>query len=214
VLPLLNASGDSNLEYLSDGITESLINSVSQSSQIKVMARNTAFRYKGSKLRAQEIGEALNVEAVLTGSITQTANKLIVKVELIDVEDSSQLWGESGERALRRSHQGLQRTLATVDNREALAMLGYAFAVAGREDEARCTLLRLQEEAFKGYVDPAFMAAVCIGLNENDEALDYLEQAYEHRSEWLALIYISPVFDRLHADARFQNLLRRIGHTN
>jgi DNA-binding winged helix-turn-helix (wHTH) protein len=98
VLPLLNASGDSNLEYLSDGITESLIDSVSQAPQIRVLARNTVFRYKGSKLSAQEMGKALNVEAVLTGSVTQMETKLIVKAGLVDVKNGSQLWGEQFNR--------------------------------------------------------------------------------------------------------------------
>jgi TolB-like protein/DNA-binding winged helix-turn-helix (wHTH) protein len=98
VLPLLNLSGDSNLEYLSDGMTESLIDSVSQSSQIKVLARNTVFRYKGSKLSVHEMGKALNAEAALTGSVTQMENRLIVKVELVDVQNSSQLWGEQFKR--------------------------------------------------------------------------------------------------------------------
>src|SRR5206468_741584 len=67
VLPLVNANADPNTEYLSDGISETLINSLSQIAQLKVMARTTTFRYKGKDIEPQTVGRELNVDAVLIG---------------------------------------------------------------------------------------------------------------------------------------------------
>jgi serine/threonine protein kinase len=100
VLPLTNTNVDPDTEYLSDGITESLINLLSQLPGLRVMARSTAFRYKGRDVDAQEVGRALKVRAVLTGQLVQRDNRLIIKMELVDVRDGSQLWGEHYNREL------------------------------------------------------------------------------------------------------------------
>ncbi|HEU0177784.1 MAG TPA: tetratricopeptide repeat protein [Blastocatellia bacterium] len=98
VLPFVNA--DPNTEYLSDGITESLINSLSQLSQLKVIARTTAFRYKGKDVDPQTVGHALKIDAVLTGRVTQQGEMLIVQVDLVNAADGAQLWGERYSRKL------------------------------------------------------------------------------------------------------------------
>ena len=98
VLPLANASTEPQMEYLSDGITESIINSLSQLPKLRVVPRSTVFRYKGSEVDPQEIGRALGVRAVLTGRVLQLEELLVVKTELIDVEQESQLWGEQYRR--------------------------------------------------------------------------------------------------------------------
>lgn len=451
VLPLLNISGDPNLEYLSDGITESIINSLSQLSQIKVLARNTVFCYKGQEVRAQEVGRELNVRAVLVGNVNHIEKRLIVSVELIDVLDGSQIWGEqyneklsniqtvqekivkritetlrlkltSEERAAmakqytdnfsayqlylkarfflnKRTEEGikkaiqyleqaisidlnyalayatlascynllggygtyppneirpkikvtaekaleldyslaeahvslghvktfhewdwaggeaefklaielkpsyapahhwyalllrarkkfaesfaelrlaqdidpvsliisvaiaqnfsflrefdqaiaqcqhileldpdfyiahaclgvaylgkgrfeeaimeLERTLVINNNEEAMALLGYALAVSGRKDEARRILEELKEASLIGYVDPAFMAIIHNGLNEEDQAFEFLEEAYQERSAWLGFLNILPFVDNLRSGQRLTDLLQRIGH--
>src|SRR5688572_20350845 len=99
VLPLANASTDQQMEYLSEGITESIINSLSQLPKLRVVPRSTVFRYKGSEADPQEVGRALGVRAVLTGRVLQIGDLLVVKAELIDVEHESQLWGEEYRRA-------------------------------------------------------------------------------------------------------------------
>jgi adenylate cyclase len=451
VLPLLNVSDNPNLEYLSDGMTESIINSLSRLSQLKVLARNTIFRYKGQKVKAQKIGRELCVEAVLVGSINQIENTLIVSTELIDVADGSQVWGEqynqnvsdifavqknivkritetlrlklSGEereaiikqytddfeayqfylkgryfinkrteegigkaigylekainidpdyalayaalascynllagygvyppneirpkikaaaekaldldyslaeahlslghmksfyewdwaggeaefrlaiklnpasapahhwyalwlRSKKRFNESfaelklaqeldpvsliisaaiaqnfsymrqfdlaisqclhileldpdfyiaraclgmaysekglfdeaiaeLQRTLTDTNNKEAAALLGHIFAIAGRRDEARKILEELKEASLQGYVDPAFIAYILIGLDEKDEAFEYLEKAYHDRSGWLSVLHMFPAADKLQFDSRFTSLMQRIGH--
>lgn len=108
----------------------------------------------------------------------------------------------------------LQKTQTITDNREASALLGYAFAVSGRRDEARQTLEELQWAAQQKYVDPVLIAIIYLGLKETDEAFAYLEKAHENRSVWLALLNVSPLFESLRSDTRFTNLLRRIGRVD
>jgi serine/threonine-protein kinase len=100
VLPLENASRDPELEYLSDGITESIINLLSRVPGLRVMARSTVFRYKGRPSDAREVGQALGVQAILTGRLVLRANRLVIGAELVDVADGSQLWGEQFNREL------------------------------------------------------------------------------------------------------------------
>jgi len=100
VLPLANASNDPNTEYLSDGITEGIINKLSQLPKLKVMARSTVFRYKGLNTDAQSVGRELRVRAVLTGVVKQVGVRLQINVELVDSLDGAQLWGESYNREL------------------------------------------------------------------------------------------------------------------
>jgi serine/threonine protein kinase/Tol biopolymer transport system component/tetratricopeptide (TPR) repeat protein len=100
VLPLTNASPDPHLEYLSDGITESIINSLSQLPRLRVMARSSVFRYKGRDVAPQEIGRELGVRAVLTGRVLQIGERLVVAAELVDTTDETQLWGKHYNRDL------------------------------------------------------------------------------------------------------------------
>jgi eukaryotic-like serine/threonine-protein kinase len=94
ILPLENASGDPNTEYLSDGISESLINSLSKLSNLKVIARSSSFRYKGKDVDPQAVGRALGVRAILTGRIIQRGDNILISVDLEDVKENRHLWGE------------------------------------------------------------------------------------------------------------------------
>jgi TolB-like protein/Flp pilus assembly protein TadD len=98
VLPFVNASGDPNTEYLSDGITESVINNLTQLRQLHVTARNTVFHYKGKDPDVQKIGQELQVRAIVTGRLVQRGDTLIVQTELVDTEKGSQLWGQQYNR--------------------------------------------------------------------------------------------------------------------
>jgi serine/threonine protein kinase/tetratricopeptide (TPR) repeat protein len=100
VLPFANATSDANAEYLSDGITEGIINKLSQLPKLKVMARSTAFRYKNRDADAQTVGRELHVRAVLSGRLQQVGDRFIVSVELVDSLDGSQMWGETYNRAM------------------------------------------------------------------------------------------------------------------
>ena len=98
VLPFVNAGADPNAEYISDGITESINNSLSQLAQLRVLARTTMFRYKGKDIDPQKVGRELGVDAVLAGRVTQLGDNLIIQADLIDVADGSQIWGERYNR--------------------------------------------------------------------------------------------------------------------
>jgi serine/threonine-protein kinase len=100
ILPFVNDSKDPNAEYLSDGITESIINSLSRLPNLKVMSRNASFRFKGSNLDPLEAGRNLNVGAVLTGRLVKLDDRFVIKTELIKVADGSQLWGDEYNSSL------------------------------------------------------------------------------------------------------------------
>ena len=98
VLPFVNATADSNNEYLSDGLTESLIGALSEVPDLKVMARSTVFRFKGKDEDPQKIGQQLQVNAVLLGRITQHGDDVGVQTDLVNTSDGSELWGAHYER--------------------------------------------------------------------------------------------------------------------
>ena len=100
VLPFANETGDANAEYLSDGFSESLTNSLSQLPGIKVAARSSVFKYKGKDSDLQEVAKALGVEAILTGKVTQRGENLAISVELMDASDKTQIWGEKYDRKM------------------------------------------------------------------------------------------------------------------
>lgn len=98
ILPLVNEGADENAEYLSDGITESIINSLSQLPQLRVMAHSTVLRYKGKEYDPQQAGRELGVRAVLTVRVLQLGERLVIRTELVDVPGGWQLWGEQYEQ--------------------------------------------------------------------------------------------------------------------
>ena len=98
ILPLTNDSGDSQADYLSDGITETIINNLSQLPQLKVMSRTTMFRFKGGNIEPLAIAKQLNVAAILTGRMLRMGSRLIIQVELVDAADGSQIWGDRYNR--------------------------------------------------------------------------------------------------------------------
>lgn len=100
ILPFVNASADENAEYLSDGITDSIINSLSKLPQLRVMARSTVSRYAGAEIDPKKVARETGVRAVVVGRLLYLGEKLIVKVELVDATDGSQLWGEQYSRSL------------------------------------------------------------------------------------------------------------------
>ncbi len=100
VLPFDNQNRDPDTEYLSDGIPESIINSLSQLPNLKVMSRNSVFHYKGKDIDAPAVAKDLKVQAVLTGRMTQRGDGLSISVELINAQDNSQIWGQQYNRKL------------------------------------------------------------------------------------------------------------------
>jgi adenylate cyclase len=94
VLPLVNETADSTVEYLSEGISEGIINILSQLPSLRILARSTVFRYKGRNMDARRAGRALKVDGVLSGALFRRANQFMIKIELLNVADGTQIWGQ------------------------------------------------------------------------------------------------------------------------
>src|SRR5436309_6134 len=100
VLPFVNASRDPRMDYVSDGICESLINALSQIPWLKVIARSSSFKYKGQEVDPQDVAKAMGVEAVFTGRVSLQADNIIIHAELVDTRNKRQLWGEQYTRKM------------------------------------------------------------------------------------------------------------------
>ena len=100
ILPFANETADANNEYLTDGLAESVIYSLSQVPDLRVMSRGSVFRYKGTGTDAKTIGSDLNVNAVLTGRVTQHGDDLKISAELVSAADNAVIWGEQFTRKL------------------------------------------------------------------------------------------------------------------
>ena len=100
MLPFVNAGADANLEYLADGIAESLISSLSQLPNVTVMSRSAVFRYKGKEVDPQAVGRDLKVQAVLISRLTQREDELTISTELVDARGNHHIWGQQYSRKL------------------------------------------------------------------------------------------------------------------
>jgi serine/threonine protein kinase/TolB-like protein/Tfp pilus assembly protein PilF len=112
VLPFVNEGGDPNTEYLSDGITESLIRSLSQLPDLKVIARASVLRYKGREIDPKAVCAELGVRAVLTGRVVQRDGLFVVTVELADASNNSHIWGERYDRTDLSAIQDIVKDIA------------------------------------------------------------------------------------------------------
>ena len=100
VIPFANESNDPSADWVSDGLTESIINSLSQLPNLKVIARSSVFRYKGKETDPIVVGKELGVRAVLVGRLQQRGDSMVISAEVVDVRDNKQLWGEQYERKM------------------------------------------------------------------------------------------------------------------
>lgn len=115
VLPLANAGGPADTQYFSEGITDSLINDLSEIPKLKVMSGNSVLRFKGRNVDAQNVAKTLGVRAVLTGRVVRSADGLSVSVELVDARDGAHIWGEQYKCTLANSfdvEQNIAREIA------------------------------------------------------------------------------------------------------
>ena len=211
VMPFVNVSGDPNIEYLSDGLSESIIDSLSQLPSLKtVIARSSVARYKGKQTDPQAVGRELNVRAVLTGQVNQRGDELSISVELVDVRDNKHLWGAQYNRKLadiiavpteiaRNLSQGLRLRLSGeekkrlskryTDNSDAylLYMMARSYGYS-RSQQGLQKSIELYEQAIKK--DPNYAPAYA-GLSFSYETLGFqgILPAKEARQkqEWAAL---------------------------
>ena len=168
VLPFANVSGDPNMEYLSDGISESLINALSQLPQLKVIARSSAFKYKGKEVDPQEAAKALGVQAIVTGRVVQRGDNLQVSAEMVDARDKTQLWGEQYSRKVT-DVQSLQEEIArTISEKLRLRL-------TGTQQQQLAKHATANPEAYQLYLNGVFYRRKG-GYENGKKALDYYNQ--------------------------------------
>ena len=169
VLPFVNASGNDEADYLSDGLTDNLISSLSQMPGLKVMSHNAVARYKGKESDARDVAKQLGVRAVLTGRIVQRGNQLQVRAELVDARDNSELWGEQYDRKLADLLTVQQDIAARISQKLRLRLRG--------EDQKRLAKPSTENaEAYRLYLKGSFFANQFTkdGL---EKGLEYIHQA-------------------------------------
>jgi len=171
VLPFVNASGDPNSEYLSDGITESLINSLSQLPHLKVMSRDSAFMFKGKDTDAEAVGRQLGVRAVLKGRVMQRGDDLDISAELVDARDDSHIWGQQYSRK-GADIFALQGDLA----KDMTSML--RMRLTGEDEKRMAKSYTANPEAYQDYLKGRFWwnKRTEEGLNRG---VEYFQQAIE-----------------------------------
>ena len=169
VMPFVNASGNADIDYLSDGMTETLITSLSRIPKLSVSARAAVFRYKGKETDAAVLGKELNVQAVLTGKVSQRGQDLSLYVELVDVTTDKIIWSETYDRQMA-SIAGLQKDIVRDVSQNLQTRLSNA-------EEARLAKNHTANaEAYKLYLQGRYYWNKRTPL-ENEKALKYYEDA-------------------------------------
>jgi TolB-like protein/tetratricopeptide (TPR) repeat protein len=123
VLPFVNG-GDASNEYISDGITEELINRLTQVAEMKVIARPTAFSYKGRQSSPQQLGKELGVSAVVLGRLSQSGNQITAQVDIVDTSDGAEIWGGQLQRPLNEVQSIQQDIVLQVSDKLRLKLSG------------------------------------------------------------------------------------------
>jgi TolB-like protein/Tfp pilus assembly protein PilF len=171
VLPFVNVSGDPNTEYLSDGIAESLINSLSQLPHLKVISLSSVLRYKGQEIDPQSVGRDLGVRAVLVGRLIQRGDSLSIGAELVDSRDKSHIWGEQYNRKFAdvlKVQEELSREIS-----EKLRL-----RLSGEEKQRLSKRFTASSEAYQDYLHGRYYwnKRTIEGFKK---AIDYFERAIE-----------------------------------
>jgi serine/threonine protein kinase/tetratricopeptide (TPR) repeat protein len=124
VLPFVNASNDPNAEYLSDGLTDGLIDRLSNIPNLRVMSHSAVFRYKGGQIDPQAVGHDLHVGALLTGRVSQHGDSLEINIELVNAQDSSHIWGRQYKGSLADAQAIEARVAKEISERLGLRLSG------------------------------------------------------------------------------------------
>src|SRR5438876_3127429 len=171
VLPFSNASGDPNTEYLSDGITEGIIDRLSGLPTLKVISRTSAFRYKRRDIEPQRVARELAVQALVTGRVAQRGDDVSVSAELVDAREDKQLWGEQYSRKLA--------DIASVQQEIATAISGNLHVRLSSEEKTRLNKSSATNpEAYQLYLKGRYHAnqATAAGLKKS---IEYFQQAID-----------------------------------
>lgn len=169
VLPFLNVSKSSDLDYLSDGITENIIISLSRLPRLRVMARSTAFRYKGRELDVRKVGRELKVQTALVGRLREFKGRLLLGVELVDTRDGSQVWGESYNRPLSGVLRVQEEIASEISGKLRIELSG--------EERARLTKRHTESsEAYHLYLKGRYFWNKS-SLNDIERSIKYFEES-------------------------------------
>ena len=181
VMPFVNESGNPDVEYLSDGMTETLIGSLSQMPGLNVKARSTVFRYKGKETDAKTIGKELGVQAVLTGRVVQRGDRLTLSLELIDTQTENVIWTDKYDRK-QTDLISLQNDIA----RDVSSKL--RLKLTGADQQRLAKNYTLDPEAYRLYLQGRFYWNKRT-KSEVEKAIPYFKQAVE-RDPKFALGYV------------------------
>ena len=220
VLPFVNVNADNRNEYLVDGITDTLITNLAQLTNLRVISRNSVFRYKGREASAQTLGRELKVQAVLLGRVSQSDELLSICVELVDTSDDRHLWGAQyirSEAELFSAQETIAHEIAAklcaeinaerlaarhTENREA-----YLLFMQGRYYFHKLTFDGVTKgaEYFRQAIekDPAYALAYA-GLAD---CHNYLNQRDEARQAVLKALELDPTLGEAHASLGFHRFL-------
>ena len=171
VMPFVNASGNSEVEYLSDGMTETLIRSLSQLPDLNVKARSSVFRYKGQAIDAKTIGKELNVQAILNGRVMQRGEQLTLNLELINAQTENVIWTDQYDRK-SSDLVLLQQEIA----RDVSSKL--RIKLSGADQQHLAKNYTNDPEAYRLYLQGRFYVNKRVG-KLYDRAEDYFKQAIE-----------------------------------
>ncbi len=172
VLPFVNATNDPNTEYLSDGVTESVIHSLSQLRNLRVASRTSAFHYKGKEYNPQTIAQELGVRGIISGRIMQNGENLSINVEFVDARQDRELWGEKYNRKLT-DVLALQEEIAS-DISERLRL-----RLSGADQKRLAKPSTQNTEAYQLYLKGRYYWNKGESEGELKKGLGYFQQAVE-----------------------------------
>jgi TolB-like protein/Tfp pilus assembly protein PilF len=171
VMPFVNESGNADVEYLSDGMTETLIGTLSQLPNLRVKARSTVFRYKGKATDAKTIGKELNVQAILNGRVVQRGDRLTLSLELVDAQTEDIIWSDQYDRK-QTDLVALQNEIA----RDVSSKL--KLKLTGADQQKLAKTYTTDPEAYRLYLQGRFFLNKRVG-NLFDTAEAYFRRAIE-----------------------------------
>src|SRR6185369_9148519 len=171
IMPFYNESSDPNAEYLSNGLTESIINSLSHLQGLRIIGHNSVFRYKGKELDGRVVGKELRVKSVVTGRILQLGERLIVRAEMIDVQTGWHIWGDQYHRKL----SGVLKVQQEISQKISVALK----QKLTRAEKAKVSSSSTENaEAYKAYLKGRYHWSK-FDLASSKKAAEYFVQAIE-----------------------------------
>ena len=171
ILPFYNESTDPNAQFLSDGLTESIINNLAHLQGLRIIGHNSVFRYKGKELDGRMVGKELRVKSVVTGRILQLGERLIVRAEMIDVHTGWHIWGD-------QYHRKLSDVLKVQEEISQKISIALKHKLTYEEKAKVSSSSTANAEAYKAYLKGRFHWSK-FDLASSKKAAEYFVQAIE-----------------------------------